>query len=122
MLLKMLAVGVGGFIGANLRFLLNVLLPAGLFPWATFVANMVGCFGLALIIGLLENQLRVAEPLRLLITTGFFGALTTFSTFSYEAWRFYDSGATITANIYLILSIVLGLALSAAGHWLGQLS
>jgi fluoride exporter len=122
MLLKMLAVGIGGFVGANLRFLLNVMLPGSLFPWATFAANMVGCFGLALLIGVLESELRVSEPTRLLLTTGFFGALTTFSTFSYEVWRFLDQGDTITAGMYLSLSIVGGLTMSAVGHWLGQLS
>lgn len=116
----MLAVGLGGFVGANLRYVIALVLPNSGWPWATFSANMVGCFGLAFVLALLQDTMTLSEPMRLLITTGFFGALTTFSTFSFEVWRFLEQGDMLNAATYLSLSVVLGLAMSMAGYWFGH--
>ncbi len=81
------AVGVGAAIGAWLRWwlgiVMNPLLPA--LPLGTLVANMVGGYLMGVALGMLAQLPSLSPEVRLLITTGFLGGLTTFSTFSAEA-------------------------------------
>jgi CrcB protein len=84
--LSVFAVGIGAFAGALLRWLfgiaLNPLLPA--LPLGTLAANLLGGFIVGAALGLF-NQFQTLPPeLRLFVTTGFCGGLTTFSTFSAE--------------------------------------
>lgn len=116
-----MAVGLGGFIGANVRYWLSVTVSQSPFPWATFVVNAAGCFGLALVLTLVDHRITLDEQTRLLISTGFFGALTTFSTFSYESLQLFNRGETLLAFLYLAGSLGLGLALGAAGIALGRI-
>ena len=108
---KILIIGVGGFIGANLRYWVSIeaLRILDTFPLGTMVVNVIGCFGLAFFAGLIQSKLNVSDEVRLLIATGFFGALTTFSTFSLEAFNLFIDGRQQTAAFYLISSVVLGL-------------
>jgi CrcB protein len=110
-MVKILVVGIGGFIGANLRYWASIgaLRLTDAFPVGTMAVNIIGCFGLALFAGLIHARLDVADETRLLIATGFFGALTTFSTFSLEAFDLFIDGRQLTAAVYLAGSIVLGL-------------
>jgi fluoride exporter len=85
-LLSVLAVGVGAFAGAVLRWLFgiwfNPLLPT--LPLGTLAANLIGGFVIGAALGLF-NQFQALPPeVRLFVTTGFCGGLTTFSTFSAE--------------------------------------
>ena len=115
---RLLIVGAGGFAGAILRYLLTLwFLPwterSG-FPYGTFVANMVGC----LLIGVLTGWFlsREASPeIRLLILTGFLGALTTFSTFSLESLLLLQ-GERIGVGL---LNIVLQVLLGVSAAWVG---
>lgn len=81
------AVGIGAALGAWLRWwlglLLNPVFPA--VPLGTLVANLVGGYLMGLVVGLMAFYSDLPMELRLLITTGFLGGLTTFSTFSGEA-------------------------------------
>ncbi len=120
MLLKLLLVGMGGFVGANLRYLTSLALKNSNFPLATFVVNIVGCFGLALFITILDQRLTLAPNLRLLIGTGFIGALTTFSTFSFEAINLIERGDWLVGVAYIMFSLVLGLGMTIAGLWVGS--
>lgn len=108
---KILVVGIGGFLGANLRYWVSIgaLRFTGAFPVGTMIVNVVGCFGLALLAGLIQSRFNVSDELRLLISTGFFGALTTFSTFSLEAFDLFIDGRQLTAAVYLAGSVVFGL-------------
>lgn len=81
------AVGVGAAAGAWLRWwlglLLNPLWPS--LPLGTLVANLVGGYLMGLTLGILTHFSSLPVEIRLLVTTGFLGGLTTFSTFSGEA-------------------------------------
>ena len=85
-LLSVLAVGFGAFAGALLRWVfglaLNPLLPA--LPLGTLAANLLGGFVIGAALGLFNQFQSLPPEMRLFVTTGFCGGLTTFSTFSAE--------------------------------------
>lgn len=85
-LLSFLAVGFGAFAGALLRWgfgiLLNPLLPV--LPLGTLAANLIGGFVIGAALGVFSQFQSLPPEIRLFVTTGFCGGLTTFSTFSAE--------------------------------------
>lgn len=108
-------IGLGGIFGAISRYSIGVWLgkrAGGSFPWATLLVNVIGSFILGLLAGSAE---RIPEAMYSILGTGFCGAFTTFSTFGYEAVSLAGSKRYIQAFIYVILSLVLGLA----GAWAG---
>ena len=117
--MEILAVGIGGAIGASLRFFLSqiIVYEAG-FPLATFSANLIGCFMLSY---LLSGKLLKAYPkIKLALTTGLLGSFTTFSTFSSETISLISNQLYGMAFIYVLLSAIGGLLLSFVGYRLGS--
>ncbi len=116
---KLLAVGLGGFVGAIARYLLTLWLikVAGrAFPWGTLLVNVLGCLLIGLLMQLALSRPWFSAPLRLLLVTGFLGSLTTFSTFSFETLDLVDRGAWWLAAGNVLLNLVLGLAAVLAGR------
>ncbi|MEU4873082.1 fluoride efflux transporter CrcB [Streptomyces sp. NPDC021608] len=114
-----LLVVVGGMIGAPLRYLTDRAVQSrhdSVFPWGTFVVNVTGC----LILGMLTGAADIAPDLRLFLGTGLCGALTTYSTFSYETLRLTETGAGLYAVANIASSVVAGLGAASAGVALGQ--
>jgi len=117
----LLFVGFGGFLGSICRFLVydyffrNV---GSYYPWGTFIVNMVGCFLIGLILGYVATGNELAKPIVWFFATGFCGAFTTFSTFSYENIHLLTSSRIILAIAYIALSIFVGLIFT----WLGTLA
>ena len=123
-LLSFLAVGTGAFLGALLRWgfgiLLNPLLPA--LPLGTLAANLLGGFVIGAALGVFGQFQSLPPELRLFVTTGFCGGLTTFSTFSAETVTLllreqYAWSAAIVAA-HLIGSLLMTLAGIAAARLL----
>lgn len=117
-----LAVGIGGAVGANARYLLGREVadrwPSS-FPWGTLVVNVSGCLALGILIGwLLPRGDRLFT--RLLIATGFLGAYTTFSTFAYEAMRLIEDGRPFLGAGYTASSLVLCLGGARIGLAIGK--
>ncbi len=115
---KAFAVGIGGAIGTLFRWAVFQLPPFfGPVPHAaaTLMINTTGSFLLALLVILFVRTIRVSAELRLAVTTGVMGGYTTFSTMCKDAVTLLQTGKTLTAAVYLLLTVVLGL--SAA--WLG---
>lgn len=77
------------------------------FPWPTFMVNVIGCLLIGFFYQYSERWGLTAEG-RLMLTTGLCGGFTTFSTFSYESMNLLRNGHISTFFIYLILSLVLG--------------
>lgn len=102
------AIFVGGALGALLRAGLMEALPptAGAWPWATFLVNVVG----AALLGYWFTTLPHTRYRRPLLTTGFCGALTTFSTVQLELLEMIDGSRLPLAVIYLGASVAAGLA------------
>lgn len=112
-----LLVVAGGMVGAPLRYLVDRAVQSRngtAFPWGTFAANMLGCLVLGALTG---AAVRGAAPdsVRLLVGTGLCGALTTYSTFSYETVRLAESGARLLAVANVAASVSAGLVALAAG-------
>ena len=116
-----LLVGIGAIPGAWLRLkMVNHFEP--MVPkkhWGTFVVNVVACFGLGLVLAL--HQRCIANPsLALLIGVGFFGSLSTFSTFAVELLNELRAGQRFVAAVLALASIAAGLCAAGAGYGLGS--
>ena len=116
-----LLVGVGAISGAWLRLkMVNHFEP--MVPkkhWGTFAVNVVACFGLGLVLAL--DQRCIANPsLALLIGVGFFGSLSTFSTFAVELLNELRAGQRFVAAVLALASIAAGLCAAGAGYGLGS--
>ena len=117
-----LLVVAGAVVGAPLRYLTDRAIQSrhdSVFPWGTFAVNVTGC----LILGLLTGAATAGAAgshLQLLLGTGLCGALTTYSTFSYETLRLAGTGARFYAAANVTASLVAGLGAAFAGVALAQ--
>ena len=98
---KLLYVGIGGFIGACLRYIISTnsskLLGAE-FPYGTLIVNIIGGLLIGFIMELSLTTDLISPNLRLFLTTGIMGGLTTFSTFSYETISLFNDGSYMLAH------------------------
>ena len=108
---------LGGAVGAPARYLLDGFVQdrvEGVFPWGTFVINVSGSLLLGIITGLSLYH-GLGDLPRTAIATGFCGAYTTFSTFSYETVRLLEEGSVGLAAGNAFGSVTAGLAAAALG-------
>ena len=115
--MSILWVLVGGAVGAPLRYLLDLAITARLgsrFPWGTWVVNVLGSLVLGAVAGATVER-GAPQWLLTLVGTGGCGALTTFSTMSFETVRLIETGRAARAAAYVGSSVVVGLAACAAG-------
>lgn len=122
----LLCVFLGSGVGGALRYLTGVGLQAlfgdgvrWMLPWSTFLVNVAGCFLFGLFFGLSLNY-PMSKEIRLMLTTGFCGGLTTFSTFSYEILDLMGNGQYLTAAGYALISLLLGIGAAALGLCLAR--
>ena len=116
--MTVLLVALGAAIGAPLRYLTDRAIQArhdSVFPWGTLTVNVVG----SLLLGLLTG-LPAGPAVAALVGTGFCGALTTYSTFSYETLRLIQDGARFYAAANVVASIVAGLGAAYCGLLIAQ--
>lgn len=111
MFFKSLLVALGGAFGAVARYLVGGWIAAidSVFPVGTLVINISGSFLLGFLYVLALERFLVSSEWRLVLATGFLGAYTTFSTFSYETLKLVEDGAILAATLNVSLSIVGGL-------------
>ena len=113
-------VGAGSFIGGAARYLVSLLMK-GIgkgFPWATLSVNLVGCFLIGFLWGLFSRTASEGSNWALFLTVGLCGGFTTFSTFSKEALVMLQSGNLWGFAGYVAISVIIGVALVAAGYFL----
>nr|WP_206323858.1 fluoride efflux transporter CrcB [Streptomyces sp. HNM0574] len=102
---------LGGAVGAPLRYLADRAVQArhdSVFPWGTFVVNAVGSFALGVLTGA-SAAAGTGSVLFALLGTGLCGALTTYSTFSYETLRLAERGRRFLALANVVASLLVGL-------------
>ncbi|GAA5035389.1 fluoride efflux transporter CrcB [Streptomyces siamensis] len=112
-----LLVIMGAAVGAPLRYLTDRAVRTkhdSAFPWGTLVVNLTGSLILGLLTGAAASG-HASPHLHLLIGTGLCGALTTYSTFSYETVRLTETGAGFYAAANVIVSVTAGLGAAFAG-------
>ena len=121
MLTNILSIFIGGGIGAVLRYIISTMCR-NIFSLpiiGTFIANLIGCFLIGCAFGIILNKSDIVpQTLRLFITVGFLGGLTTFSTFSFETFELIKNGKVITGLLYMIGSCLIGLILTFIGYYL----
>lgn len=121
MIKEILLVGLGGGIGSILRYFSAVYsnkICHAVFPAGTFFVNIFGCFMIGLLIGFIEHRQMLDENYRLLFVTGFCGGFTTFSAFSAESLRLFESGHILLGILYVAASVLIGIAVVWLGIWL----
>ena len=118
--MSFLAVGIGAFLGANLRFVVGAWAAErwGVdFPYGTFAVNVSGAFVVGVVLAFIGERLGLSPLWRLFFVTGFLGGYTTFSSYAWEALVLAEDGAWVRAGAYVVGSNVIGFI----GVWLGAM-
>ena len=122
--LDFLWVGMGGFLGSVARYGVGLGVNRywnSAFPWGTFLVNIAGCFLIGVLFGAWMKGNLTDTQSRLWIA-GFCGGFTTFSSFSYEALTLLENGKIVLWGLYVIASVVLGMAATWGGITLLRLN
>jgi fluoride exporter len=120
-LVTFLVVAAGGLVGAPSRYLLDRAVTVRVnsdLPWGTFVINISGALLLGFLTGLALGH-HLSDLDKALLGTGFCGAYTTFSTFTFETIRLVEDGRFLEAAGNVTVSVLVGLAAASAGLALG---
>jgi len=125
LVLGIMLVGVGGFLGSVLRYLVggwvHRLLDNPWFPYGTLVVNLVGCLVIGFLGGLADNRQVFSPESRLFVFIGILGGFTTFSSFAYETSAFLNDGQVVAASFNVGLQVLLGLVAVWIGGCLSRL-
>jgi len=116
-------IGLGGFLGANARYLVQQgaarIWGAG-FPYGTMLANVGGSFVIAFFLTLATGRLAISPEMRLFVAVGFLGGFTTFSSFSLETFNLFEQSGWWPASLNFLGNTVLGLLGVIGGIALAQ--
>lgn len=110
-------VGIGSFLGGGMRYLVSCLasaLFATTFPLGTFLVNVIGCFVIGFLYGLDWGTSTASSTTKLLLTTGFCGGFTTFSTFMNETSSLIHE-APMMSMAYVVASLAVGMVMLMLG-------
>jgi len=121
---RALLVTVGGAIGTLLRYLVSLLASQWLgteFPYGTLIVNVSGAFVIGLVQQLGTEALLIPDNLRLFLTTGMMGGMTTYSTFSYETVQLMETGSWGQAGMNILVTTVICLGLCFLGMGVGRM-
>ena len=124
MVTAILLVGVGGFAGSVLRYLLSrwvhEITKSPFFPYGTLTVNVAGCLCIGFLDGLVETRQLLSPQVRMLLLVGFMGGFTTFSSFGYETIALARDGELLAALANIALQLVLGLGAVWVGYSLAK--
>jgi len=117
---KLILVLLGGAVGTGFRFGLTNLVAYLLrqppkYPYATFIANITGCFLIGFLAELFDGRGAISPDLRAAVLVGVLGGFTTFSSFSFETLGLFRDGKNGMALFYAFFSVAVGLAAT----WIG---
>lgn len=119
-MLNLVSIFFGGGIGALIRYLISLNMSKYLeinLPIATFFVNIIGCFVIGFLYILFIEKIEFNSAVKLALTVGFCGGLTTFSTFSLELFEMVGNHQFFQAFTYVILSVTIGLLMTAIGAY-----
>ena len=108
-------VGLGGSIGAMLRYFITNSFKTNSFPFQTLFINIIGCLCVGIILALSQKTNLLSNDAKLFLATGICGGFTTFSTFSAENFQLIKSGEYVTAAIYIFTSVAVCIVATFVG-------
>lgn len=111
LLFNIFVVGAGSCLGGIARYLVGRAVQSvcnSMFPWGTFIVNVIGCFIIGLVYGFIDKGMQFSDGLRLFITVGFCGGFTTFSTFMHENYLLFSGTQHLTVLLYAVASVFAG--------------
>tara|TARA_B100001778_G_scaffold317561_1_gene305354 strand:- start:787 stop:1170 length:384 start_codon:yes stop_codon:yes gene_type:complete len=114
-----LIIGLGGFIGTILRFLLSSSIEksfATSIPIGTILVNLIGCFLIGLLSGYFTQKLGDQTQLFFFLTIGVLGGFTTFSAIAMDSQVFIENGEYLKMLTYISVQAILGIALCLIGY------
>lgn len=121
--LNLLAIFIGGGIGAITRYLVGIfcinLMKSNL-PIATFCVNIIGCFIIGFLYIFFIEKFQVHPAVKFALTVGFCGGLTTFSTFSLEIAEMVQNSQFVHALVYILLSLIVGIIAVFLGGYIAK--
>jgi CrcB protein len=121
-MLSLIAVGVGGFLGACARYSFSRLLSRfTFFPYGTLVSNIIAAFIIGITIGMGRQSMMLPERAKLFLTAGLSGGLSTFSTFSLETVTMMEQGNYVHAIGNILLNISLSIIFVLAGLMIAKI-
>jgi fluoride exporter len=118
------AVAIGGGLGSLSRYEVDTWIERrseSLFPWATFLINVTGCFAVGFLIAAVVDRHSAPQWLRTGLVVGFCGGYTTFSTFAQESLDLIEARNVAIAAAYVVASIIIGIVGVAMGTTVGRL-
>lgn len=121
---RFLIICLGGAIGTGLRYLTGLVagkLWGDAFPYGTLMVNLSGSFIIGFVQQMGRETLLIPDGVRLFLTTGMMGGLTTYSAFSYETVRLMETGAWHQAWINIFVTTTICLSLCFLGIAAGRL-
>lgn len=121
---RFLLICLGGAIGTALRYLTSIVAARWFgaeFPYGTLIVNLSGAFVIGLVQQVGTESLLIPDNVRLFITTGMMGGMTTYSTFSYETVRLMEVNAWHQAWINIFVTTTICLSLCFLGMGVGRL-
>jgi len=121
---RALLITFGGAIGTLLRYLVSLLAAHWLgteFPYGTLIVNVSGAFVIGLVQQLGTEALLIPDNLRLFLTTGMMGGMTTYSTLSYETVQLMETGSWGQAGMNILVTTVICLGLCFLGMGVGRM-
>lgn len=120
--MRVLLIAVGGAAGTLLRYGFSVWLaaPGRPFPVPTLLVNAIGCFALSLIAGLTLKGLALSADVRLALSVGFCGGLTTYSSVNHEVLALVEEGRVPIALLYALATVVVCGLMGVLGFFGGR--
>lgn len=127
-MIKLLIIGSGGFLGAVFRYFLITGVTAfterisgvNSFPFGTLAVNIVGCFLIGFLGGLIEYKQLFSSEVRLFLFIGLLGGFTTYSTFGYDAYNLLREGRSLSMAIYIAGHLGPALFAVWGGHYISK--
>ena len=116
--MQLLLIALAGSVGALSRYGLNSLVSnvfGDKFALGTLTVNVLGCFLLGFVMHISLSTDIISVEIRNAVTIGFLGAFTTFSTFSYETFKYIENGEWLFAGANVALNVIVGLAATIIG-------
>lgn len=122
---EVLIVSIGSFFGGGLRYWISKMVQSCsliAFPFGTMTVNVLGCFIIGFLSGISWNGGGWMNPsTKLLLTTGFCGGFTTFSTFMNESHALFREDRFTIVALYVMASLLVGFLAVMAGHYAGRM-